>query len=89
MPGMAGGHMIGIQPGVTGLPRQPNVYGMQPGVVGMQQQQQVLMGMQPPGMMALSMPYQPNMMGVQQAGMMMQSGLMGSQQNTGMSFNQL
>jgi len=75
------GQMVGMPPGMMGLPRQPmNMYGMQPAMVGMPPQQ-VMMGMQT-GMMGMPM-YQQNMLG------MMQPGVMGAQQNTGASFDQL
>lgn len=90
VPGMMGlpvnsAHMMGMQPTMMGLPRQPNMCGMQPGM-SQQQQQQVMMGMQA-GMMGMPV-YQQNMMGVQ-PGMMQQSGLMGSQQKANMSFDEL
>ena len=73
MPGVMGmpvnsGHMMGMQSGVMGVPRQPNMYGMQAGMMGMPA-------------------YQANMMAVQPG--MMQHGLMGSQQKTSMSFDEL
>lgn len=92
MPGMMGvpagatvnsGPMMGMQPGMMGMPRQPNMYGMHPGMVGVPQQQ-MMMGVQA-GMMGI--PYQQNAMGIQHS--MMQPGLIGSQQKTNISFDEL
>jgi len=69
------GAVLGMQPGMMGMPWQPNMYGMQPGMVGVPQQQ-MMMGMQA-GM--VGMPYQQNTVGMQPG--MMQTGVFGSQQN--------
>ena len=77
------GPLMGMQPGMMGMPRQPNMYGMHPGIVGVPQQQ-VVMGM-PAGMMG--MPYQQNTVAIQHG--MMQAGLMDNQQKTNVSFDEL
>ena len=75
--------VMGMQPGMMGMPQQPNVYGMQPGMVGMPQQP-MMMGMQA-GM--IGMTYQQNAMGMQPG--MMQPGTIGTQQRANVSFDEL